>query len=636
LSGPTKLAYNPALDGLRALAVAAVLCFHGDWAWARGGFLGVSAFFTLSGFLITKLLLAESETQAGIDLRRFWTRRLRRLMPAALLGLSGVVVGALVIEPPGDPRQFVGDVMGSLTYVANWRFIATGQDYAALFREASPVQHFWSLGIEEQFYLFYPVLLLVVLRSGAASRRKLGWILGMGAILSTGLAAFLYVPGDPIVRAYYGTDTRVAELLVGALLALWLSREREQSRAGPLLTTLGGASLVAVLASWALADTAAPLLYRGGLLAHAVAVACLLAAISCSGPLRSLLGIAPLRFVGWISYGLYVYHWPIYQWLDAERTGLPPVPLFALRLLVTVAVATASYYSIERPVRHGFILTGRRAALSGVGSVILLMALLGIGRAQWSEAGVWATEPMREDEAIEFEDELPGVLVVGDSLSLNLGRALADWGLRTRRASFASHGMRGCPIALGGEVVVRAGPIRQRTRGCSSKMNKWRTFVDEHEPDVIVVLAGGLDLFDRRLDGWNDFLAPGDAALDEWLVSEYTTLGRSLTSGGAELVWLTWPCAIQRGDGMFSGTHALDTSRVRILNEQILPRVQSELGGVMHIVDLFEPLCPGGKFSRAVGTIADGRIDGLHLSRPAASWVADWLGPRILAEAGIR
>ena len=209
------LAYNPALDGIRGLAVAAVLLFHGGFPWARGGYLGVSTFFTLSGFLITTLLLAERADTGRIALGAFWARRLRRLLPTSALTLAAVAAGAHVFDE-WRTETAGGDVLASALQVANWRFIVDGQSYGDLFASPSPVLHFWSLAIEEQFYWLFPLLTAGVLAVARGSVRAyvavLGGLLGVSAAATVALG----VAGSSTV--YYATYTRMGEILVGRCL----------------------------------------------------------------------------------------------------------------------------------------------------------------------------------------------------------------------------------------------------------------------------------------------------------------------------------------------------------------------------------------------------------------------------------
>ena len=221
-----RLAYMPALDGIRALAVAAVLLYHGEVSWAQGGYLGVDAFFVLSGFLITSLLLAEWRGEGRIALSAFWARRARRLLPALFLVLAGVAVYGAVVAAPVELDQLRRDGLSALGYVANWGQIFSHQSYFQSFAAPSPLRHTWSLAIEEQFYLVWPLLVAGVLRWRRGSFRSLTMITGALLVASATWMVLLYTPGADPTRVYYGTDTRAQSLLMGALLALVLARRR--------------------------------------------------------------------------------------------------------------------------------------------------------------------------------------------------------------------------------------------------------------------------------------------------------------------------------------------------------------------------------------------------------------------------
>jgi peptidoglycan/LPS O-acetylase OafA/YrhL len=218
---PHALTYQPALDGLRALAVAAVVAFHLDEQGLTGGFLGVDAFFVLSGFLITTLLVLEFRRHDGIGLLAFWGRRARRLLPALLLLILAVAIFAWIEVPTDELGRLRGDGIAGLFYVANWRFVASGQSYFDLFTSPSPFRHLWSLAIEEQFYLVWPLVTLACLRLARGRLRLLATVAAVGVVGSAVVMAILYEADDPS-RAYYGTDAHAHPILVGVLLALIL------------------------------------------------------------------------------------------------------------------------------------------------------------------------------------------------------------------------------------------------------------------------------------------------------------------------------------------------------------------------------------------------------------------------------
>lgn len=354
----------------------AVVLFHAQVPVAGGGFLGVSLFFTLSGFLITSLLLAEFDASDAISLRHFYVRRARRLLPAAYMCLLLVALTGMWWSA-SQRADLPGDLIASVANVANWRFAFAPTNYADLFDTApSPVAHFWSLAIEEQIYLILPAVVVVALRR---SRRTLAWVVAV--LLSASIAATLLTSDRDLV--YNATHTRAAELLIGVALALYLRRGDRtlgedvwrRRRTGWVPGALAGAVFVAVIA---LASLDQEWIYRGGLAAVGVLSAVLIAAVVSEQFPNRLLDVRPLVAIGRLSYGIYLVHWPIFLLLDAERTGLGAVALFALRCVATGAVAVASARLLEQPVRRGRLprTTRRFVVATGAGALAVLAAAL--------------------------------------------------------------------------------------------------------------------------------------------------------------------------------------------------------------------------------------------------------------------
>ena len=356
---PPRLGYIPALDGLRALAVIAVLLYHADQGWIPGGFLGVDVFFVISGYLITCLLLSDWQQHGGVGLKRFWYRRARRLLPALFTMLFVVSLYAILFLPD-VLDQLRGEVMAALFYVENWFLIFRDLSYFQGAGRPPLLQHVWSLAVEEQFYLFWPLILVLVLSVWGKSRRALLVGVLIGVAVSTIEMAVLYHPYQDSSRVYYGTDTRVAALLLGAALAFvwapWRLVGKTGRRAGMVL------DIVAVFSGFVLFwmflnvqyfDT---WLYRGGFLVAAIVSVLLIAATvhPASRFVPWLLGFGVFRWIGVRSYGIYLWHWPIYMVTrphsDISLTGLP---LLILRLTLTFAAAAVSYKYVEEPIRHG-------------------------------------------------------------------------------------------------------------------------------------------------------------------------------------------------------------------------------------------------------------------------------------------
>ncbi|HKU56723.1 MAG TPA: acyltransferase family protein [Gaiellaceae bacterium] len=348
--GP-RLAYRPGLDGLRAIAVAAVFLYHSRIDWLPGGFLGVDLFFVLSGYLITSLLLVEWDAGTRIDLRRFWLRRARRLLPALVV----VVLAALALAAifaRSDLARTRGDAVSSLLYYTNWHLIIANHSYFVRMGNPSLLQHLWSLAVEEQFYVIWPLLLVPGLV--LIGRRRLPFVVAAGIAGSTALMWVLYDPTDPS-RVYYGTDTRAFLLLMGILLALvWPAIERLR-RALPVLELLGVSALVASVLLFRQMVDFNPTLYRGGDLAAAFCFAVLIAAVAHPETgLGQALGVAPLRWIGERSYGIYLWHWPVVELMrpgvDIPWTG-PGVVV--AQAAIVLAAAALSYRYVEQPIRTG-------------------------------------------------------------------------------------------------------------------------------------------------------------------------------------------------------------------------------------------------------------------------------------------
>ena len=356
--------YFPGLDGLRAIAVVAVLLFHAGAADTPGGFLGVSLFFTLSGFLITGLLIRESALTGRIALRRFWGRRVRRLMPAALLCLGLVLATApWLVARPVLPRLRL-DVVAAAANVANWRFVTAHQSYAELFaHQPSAVLHFWSLAIEEQFYLIFPCVVAVLV-----SRRR-RWVLPLGLVVMTAASVIAGVMTANHDVVYYGTHTRAAELLIGGLLACVVHRrvgtgQRVARRiARPwVVQGVAFAGLGALVVLVVGARQSDEWLYEGGFAALAFLWCALIVAARVPGPFRGLLARRPVVALGRRSYGVYLFHWPVFTLLTPARIGVHGWQARLIQLLVIAAVTEASYRLVEGPIRQRTILTSPRRA----------------------------------------------------------------------------------------------------------------------------------------------------------------------------------------------------------------------------------------------------------------------------------
>ena len=346
--------YMPGLDGLRAVAVLGVIAFHLGLPMAQGGLLGVGVFFVLSGYLISDILIDQWERLGSLDLRGFWLRRARRLLPALVVLLSAVAAYVTLVDPArlGELR---GEVLAAALYVSNWWYIFHHVSYFASFGPPSPLTHLWSLAVEEQFYLVWPGLLWLGLRFLPR------WALFVAtlalAIASAVTLGVLFHSGAGPDRVYYGTDTRAFALLLGAALAqVWPSRRVGQvsQRLRLPLDLLGFGGLVAVLVLFAATGERDPFLYPLGLALLSLATAAVVAAATCPGcRVARVLGTEPLRWLGVRSYGIYLWHYPVIALTTpVGQTGFSPLQA-GLQVAVSILLAALSWRYIEEPIRQG-------------------------------------------------------------------------------------------------------------------------------------------------------------------------------------------------------------------------------------------------------------------------------------------
>jgi peptidoglycan/LPS O-acetylase OafA/YrhL len=457
--------YMPGLDGLRAIAVLAVIAFHLGFDWAPGGMLGVGVFFTLSGYLITDILLAQLNARGRIKLGAFWLARARRLLPALFVMLA-IVVAWVTVFGPAQPDQFREGVISAIFYVNNWQQIFADVSYFARFEAEGPLDHLWSLSVEEQFYILWPFLLLIGVKLvherplASGVRPRLALLTIAGAIASSILMAVLYEPSFDPSRLYFGTDTRAGGLLFGAALAMvWPSRKLNRRIAPQARNTLDALGvlglLVIALMIWRNGELS-PFLYRGGFVLLSLATVLVLMPLTHPAcRLGKWLGVLPLRWVGVRSYGIYLWQTPVIVLTtpqgvqhedDLVRSFMQVAAIFA--------VSALSWRFVEEPIRHGAI--GRffarrravgwkwetfapamRVAIVGAGLVLLIAAggMAGINStssAQGEEArveqaraeGTTKPPPLTPEQASSStKSSCKAVVHIGDSTSEGLDDA---------------------------------------------------------------------------------------------------------------------------------------------------------------------------------------------------------------------
>lgn len=376
------------MDGLRAVAVVAVVCYHLGYGWAAGGFLGVDLFFVLSGFLITTLLLDERTETGRIAFVAFWRRRARRLLPALFIMVAVVAAFPWLATELGhqsgvatvDLGLLRGFSFSSLFYVANWFQIASGHSYFAQFAAPSALAHTWSLAIEEQFYLIWPFVTYALCRAGVARGRRMGVGVSVAvAVASSATMAAIYLAVGPSSTnfVYNATFTRFFDLGIGAALA-WLTVGREVGpRMQRVATPLGlaSAAVFVVACVWAGTSAGVPraFMFDGGFLACAVVAAALIASVRAEGSLVArALSLTPVRYLGQVSYGVYLWHWPVIVYVTPRLVGVAGHTLLVLRLALIAGLTLTSYYLIEQPIRQRRLPVIARRAVAVAGTAVTL------------------------------------------------------------------------------------------------------------------------------------------------------------------------------------------------------------------------------------------------------------------------
>lgn len=434
--------YMPGLDGLRAIAVLGVIAYHLGIDWIPGGLLGVSVFFTLSGYLITDLLLAQVSS-GGIRFKDFWFARARRLLPALLLMIV-IVMAWVTVFGPHQPPSFKEAAGSAIGYFNNWWLIFRDVSYFAAFEAPGPLNHLWSLSIEEQFYILWPFLLLLgvqLVREAARNpklRPRLALVTFGAALLSSLIMLLIYSPGIDPSRVYYGTDTRASELLVGAALAMvWPSRLLRPAitpQARRTLDIVGVVGLAVILLMFWRAREFSPFLYRGGFLILSIGTAMLVASLAHpAGRLGPIIGCRPMVWIGERSYGIYLWHFPVIILTTPEGADGPGFVRGVLQVAATFAIAALSWKYVEDPIRHGALKrvwaqvrsgewrhrleTGAGKLAFGACGLVLLMALAGF-------AGVNTEE----------RKTTPGELTVAATLSAEAAKPVPD-GVRCKEVA---------------------------------------------------------------------------------------------------------------------------------------------------------------------------------------------------------
>jgi len=660
MSRPT-ITYQPALDGLRAVAVTVVLFFHARLGWMHGGYLGVSVFFTLSGFLITSLLLAEHQSTGTVQASAFYTRRARRLLPASLVCLA-LVCGLAAAGAFDGITKLRRDVLGALFQVFNWVKLGSGETYADITAAQAglrrPLDHYWSLAIEEQFYWVWPLVFLALLawcrRRGRSPLRVVGVMVAVSSVAAP-LIATVWGPD----AAYWATPARIAEILFGALVACFVAIRPVAQRLG----WLAPAGLLAILVACVLFPDGRGPAYQGALPLVGAVSALTIVGLQVPGPARTLLSARPLVALGRISYGVYLFHWPVFVLIDRQAWDLPTVADVALKWAITLAIAVVSYALVERPVRRSEWLVPRRTLVSALGATVAVSALVLVIPAQSKYYGVDGNQaaaasidtgsvaplvpatptpaPTSVVDAASTTSTVPGtttttvlvpprpvrIVVVGDSTAEATGAGLVAWAAANpTMAQVELVTGAGCGLVLVGHQDLAFGP-RDVEKECGPYVHDViPAKVRALQPDVVVVISTVWDVLDRQLVEGGPTLSPTDPELEAAMKYSLTAFTDGLLALGVpRVVWLREPVPLP------TPTASID-QQSEPARHGVLHRVIDQLAEghpAVRVLDL------AGWVEQA-GLAADesARPDKVHWTTGASTRIAtDFLGTAVVREA---
>jgi peptidoglycan/LPS O-acetylase OafA/YrhL len=652
---------------VRALAVGAVLVYHlgttGDSTHIlKGGYLGVDVFFVLSGYLITSLLIVEARQTGRISIKKFYIRRAKRLFPA-VFALLAVVALVVIIWLPDQGRQLRSDLLAAIGYATNWWLIFEDASYFGNGDRPRLLTHLWSLSVEEQFYLLWPLVMILFARS-KAKRPTMLVVLGLGILASTVIGILLYDPWADPSRVYFGTDTRALAPLLGAALAVaarpWRYGDRQSVSVG--LDVAGIAALAALGATAVLLEDNSPVLYRGGFLGIAALGAVLVLAAGHPGTtLGQALGTQPMRWLGERSYAIYLWHWPVFvltrPGLDVPLTGWADI---ALRVGLTLILADLSYRLIERPIRKpGYFLVNPQPAhrakevtwpvlrtamvvvLSTVAVTTVTVQLVDRvapaaavpvddGPATAIDLAAPAAAPSAVPSAAAsapppaaVTGKPPTVAIFGDSQGMTL-MANKPSNLGTYLA-VTDATIEGCGV-LTGRVTSRSGERRDLGANCSSWLTKWASSATRLKPQVAFVMIGAWELFDLTVNGTT--MGFGSPEWDAQVSGALTQGIGALRAAGSKVALALTPCyrPVKASAG-FWPERGEDT-RSRHLNTLLTAAATAD----PQYVTTVEPP-PEFCTDPAIATSRNYRWDGVHYYKPGAALYFKAIIPQLQAWA---
>ncbi len=653
------------LDGLRGAALLVIMGDHFGVGWLQGGLFSLDIFYVLSGFLITGLLLSGFRRNGRVKLVGFWAGRARRLLPALVIMLIVVSLWVRFFVPTGTYPDFRLSALSALFYFSNWWQIANSTNYFVVTGAVSPLTHTWSLAVEEQFYLMWPLVVLVVMKLGrtfARGVRVLLVISVVGAVASAAEMALLYSPTANTTRLYFGTDTHVQSIFVGTAMACifaTIQLRRGTTGIAPLATSaaaryvLVGLGIIGFAVIITMTGTLTGLSavdYRGGFLIASLSAAAIILGAICvpDSPIDRVLSLRPFVWLGTISYGAYLWHFPIYVFLTPTRVGASGLLLLVLRFACTIVVAATSFYLVERPIMHRTFWRSLKAVVPAGAMMVATIGVILVAT-EASTAAAPAVARFGDSDQTHTSAHVtnpPEVVVLGDSTALTLGFALTA--TAPTDTKIVNGGLFGCGLAMAtyssDDPPTANLPMFPACNPSTPISQQWpaqdaMNVANTGPGDVVLFVAGDWETHDLLVNGeWTNILA---TSFQRYELSQLHKLVSITTAHGAHLDLFTMPAedgALQTGVKSIDS----DSPKRRAIYNNLLSKVAAEFPGKVSIVDYGHILSPKGVFTEYLNGVQIRTIDGVHTpayapgnvyagnsTQAVAQAFYNWVSPRL-------
>lgn len=642
--GPTipKTRRNAALDGLRGLAVIAVMAYHVVPRPFTGGWLGVDIFLVLSGFLICTMLLREQSRTGRIDYRNFLVRRARRLLPGLALMLLAVLALSHFLEASGRRRTVAIDVVSSALQVSNWRLILNNESYFANISVPSPIRHTWSLGAQEQFYILFPLVLTFFVFRLSSWRARIGVFVGLGA-LSLWRMIDMYVPETDPSRVYFGTDTRLFELLIGAVAAMVLWRRGQTTRVGRgrggrgwsrrrerQIGWLGLLSLLTIVVLMFTVSEFSPWLFQGGLAGIALLAVVIITAATSAVPnvMKDLLAHRFLIKAGDMSYSLYIWHWPVITFLALGLPSSSNTTRQLLAVVLTIVISYVSFTYVEDPIHKKGLAAlvpsrprvGPRLAVLSWPAILVGAAILGTTTAGAGTSDLQVDIPATPVAAPEGAPKR-NVVLVGASTAHNIyDRRHPDDAPDLQLSQVTSFG---CTTYLRDELDGQR--IRQDSADCQRFRERWTNAIERVEDPTVVHFLPTRLFADFRVDGQvHSPGSPGHDAVVRGILDEFVDRARA---AGATRIGIVDIACHERPDFGASVTVARSNDMGLTRHLDSVVSVWAKAQGV-GLIETYPLLCAGDTYHDSINGVQL-YDDGLHYSHESSPLMWRWMAPRI-------